>query len=119
MTKNTMMKKKQRFVNRLLRDWNRSIKNDPMYKGCFKIVQRARFTVPYHDGSGDNRFLIMLDFMSTKTGELIDTSDWIEIFAPNNKSPLFTRLINHEIFSFINDAIVIKANFWENKKKWL
>ena len=117
--KNKNLKKQQRFANWLLHNWNNNIKNDPMYKGCFKVVQCARHTIPYCDGSGESEFSFRVNFVSTKTGEIIDTSSWVHIYGTNKGDFLNRNLPNHTLFEFINDAIVIKANFWENKEKWL
>lgn len=117
--KNKNLKKKQRFANWLLNKWNNNIKNDSMYKGCFKVIQCDRYTIPYCDGSGDSEFKFRVNFISTKTNEIIDTSGWIHIYGTDKGNSLNRILPNHTLFEFINDAIVIKAKFWENKERWL
>lgn len=117
--KNRELKKQQRFVNWLVRKWNKSIANDNMYNGCFKLIQTERRTIPYCDGSGESMFIVRFEFISTKTGEVIDSSKWIKVFEPDRGSFLKVGVVNSKLFDFINAAIVEKAKFWENKEKWL
>ena len=60
-------KKYQREVNRIVRDWNQSIKDDWLWNGRFVLRQRAAYFWPFEDKSGAE-FSVWLEFIDTKTG---------------------------------------------------
>ena len=60
-------KKYQREVNRIIRKWNQSIKDDWLWDGRFVLRQYAAFFWPYDDKSGAE-FSVWLEFTDTKTG---------------------------------------------------
>ena len=67
--KNSVMnrKKYQREVNRIVRKWNQSIKNDWLWNGRFVLRQHAAYFLPFDDKSGAE-FSVQLEFTDTKTG---------------------------------------------------
>ena len=66
--KNSVMnrKKYQREVNKIVRKWNQSIKNDWLWDGRFVLRQRAAYFLPFDDKSGAE-FNVWLEFTDTKT----------------------------------------------------
>lgn len=67
--KNSVMnrKKYQREVNKIVRKWNQSIKNDWLWDGRFVLRQYAAYFWPFEDKSGAE-FSVWLEFIDTKTG---------------------------------------------------
>ena len=63
----TNRKKYQREVNRIVRNWNQSIKDDWLWNGRFVLRQRAAYFWPFEDKSGAE-FNVWLEFIDTKTG---------------------------------------------------
>ena len=63
----TNRKKYQREVNRIVRKWNQSIKNDWLWDGRFVLRQYAAYFWPFEDKSGAE-FSVSLEFIDTKTG---------------------------------------------------
>ena len=60
-------KKYQREVNRIVRKWNQSIKDDWLWDGRFVLRQYAAYFWPFEDKSGVE-FSVWLEFTDTKTG---------------------------------------------------
>ena len=73
----TNRKKYQREVNRIVRKWNQSIKNDWLWDGRFVLRQYAAYFWPYEDKSGAT-FNVWLEFTDTKTGaqEIMDFNNY-------------------------------------------
>ena len=70
-------KKYQREVNRVVRNWNKSIKKDWLWNGRFVLSQDCSFMWPYEDKSGAH-FWVNLVFTDTKTGaeEVMDFDNY-------------------------------------------
>lgn len=70
-------KKYQREVNRIVRKWNKSIKEDWLWNGRFVLHQYAAYFWPYEDKSGAT-FNVWLEFTDTKTGaqEIMDFTNY-------------------------------------------
>jgi len=62
----TNRKKYQREVNRIVRKWNKSIKEDWLWDGRFVLRQYAAYFWPFEDKSGAE-FSVWLEFTDTKT----------------------------------------------------
>lgn len=73
----TNRKKYQREVNKIVREWNQSIKNDWLWNGRFVLRQYAAYFWPYEDKSGAT-FNVWLEFTDTKTGaqEIMDFNNY-------------------------------------------
>ena len=73
----TNRKKYQREVNRIVRKWNKSIKEDWLWNGRFVLHQYAAYFWPYEDKSGAT-FNVWLEFTDTKTGaqEIMDFTNY-------------------------------------------
>lgn len=70
-------KKYQREVNRIVRKWNKSIKDDWLWNGRFVLHQYAAYFWPYEDKSGAT-FNVWFEFTDTKTGaqEIMDFNNY-------------------------------------------
>lgn len=91
-------KKYQRAVNKIVREVNKSIKNDWLWDGRFVIRQREAYFHPFEDHSGAE-FAFVLECIDTKTG----------------KSE-FRRFDNYDVDWFIgrwiNECITEKFGVW-------
>ena len=60
-------KVQQRRMNRIVRQWNRIVENDELWRGRFVIRQKEGYMVRFFDGSG-SQFWVKLRFIDRKTG---------------------------------------------------
>lgn len=97
-------KKHQRAMNKVIRDMNNSIKNDPLWLGRFYARQLDGWFEEYEDRSGASLY-IRLRFYDRKTGITRDTSyDSVNAW----------RLFSHLFFE-MNDFIINDVKVWENE----
>ncbi len=97
----TNRKKYQREVNKIVRKWNQSIKNDWLWNGRFVLRQRAAYFWPFEDKSGAE-FNVWLEFTDTKT-------DAIEIKNFNNYD------LDWSLGEWINKCITEYWKVWDEK----
>jgi len=91
-------KKYQRDVNKIVRDYNQSIKFDWLWHGRFILTQRAAYFHPYEDKSGAE-FLVVLQLKDNKTGK-VET----EVF--NNYS------FDYRVIRWVNECITTRWKVW-------
>lgn len=89
----TMNKRKlQRKVNKIIRNLNKQIEEDELWKGRFYVRQVKRVICPYEDKSGlDNDFMFI--FCDKKTGKK-SYSNWYSYFTLKTFSSLAWGLNN-------------------------
>ena len=97
-------KKHQRVMNKVVRDMNNSIKNDPLWLGRFYARQLDGWFEEFEDHSGANLY-VRFRFYDRKTGITRDTSyDSVNCW----------RRFGHLFFE-LNDFIVNDVKVWENE----
>ena len=62
-------KKYQRALNKIVRNFNKSIKEDWLWNGRFVMRQDCAYCIPFEDKSGV-MFHFVLEFKDTKTGRV-------------------------------------------------
>ncbi len=98
-SKNT--KVHQRRMNRAMRELNKNIENDSLWRGRFYVHQIARQRYVYEDGSGMELWVI-LEFVDRKTGrtkQLLETVNYWTSFCSR-------------LFWEANTFIVEDVNVW-------
>ena len=91
-------KKYQRDVNKVIRNYNQSIKSDWLWNGRFTLTQRAAYFYPYDDKSGAE-FFVDLQLKDNKTGK-------IETKIFNNYS------FNYRVVRWMNECITTRWKVW-------
>lgn len=97
-------KKAQKQINRKVRDLNKNIQEDNLWKGRFEVRQKEAKWEDFWDGSGGELY-ITLRFYDKKTGyykdRLFDT-----VYPGRN---LF---FNHQLFVAMNEFIINDCDVW-------
>lgn len=97
-------KKQQRKVNKIIKEANRRMKNDSLWRGRFQIKQLRSDYRPFPRDDWDyGDFYVELEFVDKKTGKT--KRNWCH--------PLF--LFENYIYAQLNDFIVIDCDVWKEK----
>lgn len=97
-------KKQQRKVNKIIKEANRRMKEDSLWRGRFQIKQLRSDYRPFpRDYSDYGSFYVELEFVDKKTGKT--KRSW---YHP----PLFFK---NYIYTLLNDFIVVYCDVWSEK----
>lgn len=101
MMKLTSLKRKkyQRYVNKIVRELNKNIKNDWVWNGRFTISQKQSKFYIYFDGSGAKLY-VLLECKDNKTNRTIN--HWFE-------TGLF---VESKIWEWVNQCIIEDFDVW-------
>lgn len=99
-------KKRQRKVNKIIKEANQRMKEDSLWRGRFQIKQLRSDYRPfpkdyYENDYGD--FYVELEFVDKKTGKT--KRNWYH--------PL--SLFENHIYAHLNDFIVVYCDVWREK----
>ena len=97
--KSLSKKKYQRAANKIIRGWNKSIKEDWLWNGRFVLSQKQSYFYPYDDRSG-GIFYTTVCIHDMKTGKEIN-----KIFDQYG--------LEWHLGGWINDCIVKDWNVWK------
>lgn len=95
-------KKYQRYINRIIRQLNKNIKNDWVWNARFTVRQKQSKFYTYSDGSGA-QLCVLLECKDNKTHKI--TQSWFE-------TGLF---VESKIWYWANQCIVEIFNVWAEK----
>jgi hypothetical protein len=100
-------KRHQRAINKVVRELNKQIENDSLWRGRFVVRQiRSNFTT-FEDGSGAV-LVAILRFYDKKTG--ITDDIYVDSFA-------FTMWGGSRVFWVMNEFIVNTCDVWNSKNE--
>lgn len=105
---NRMINKYQKSFTKILRNTNKSLKEDELWKGRFYILQRGRHWIEFPDQSGGT-LIINLRIYDRKTGIY-----WDYIF---DYAPYYATTWYRLNFDLLNDFIINKVDVWKEKPK--
>ena len=91
-------KKYKRAVNKLIRDFNKSMEEDWLWNGRFKILQKQAIFEPFSDHSGA-LYIVNLVIVDKKTGK--EESQFFDNYS-----------ICWELYKWANKCIVDYWNVW-------
>lgn len=97
----------QRAINQAVRQLNKNIQNDPLWRGRFKVSQEAAQWYSYEDGSGYELYVV-LRFTDTKTGKIQELGESVNHW-------LFTN--GFHLWKAMNDFIVDFCNVWSENPR--
>ena len=98
-------KKLQRKFNRLMREVNRNINNDNLWRGRFYLTQIKTDYATYNDGSGE-KMLVTFAAVDKKT----------KMFCPAIMSSISLYVCNgYKLWEFMNWFIVEYIKAWESE----
>lgn len=101
-----LRKKYQRKLNKLIKDMNKNIENDELWRGRFYGRQVQYHWYTYEDGSG-GCLTAIIRFTDKKTGKTQDVP--IEYFGVGYFVP-------YHVWRAMNDFIVEYCDVWHNEK---
>ena len=111
--KNTYFKKVQRAVNRAIHTVNRQIRNDHLFKGRFVMRQVSNYTYRYPDNSGYS-YDVVVEIRDLKTGLSTIYQPIMVIYGFDNDG--LSPLTESKFYMYMNDFIVEKSGFWQEKR---
>lgn len=97
----------QRAMNKLMRDMNRNIERDDLWRGRFKVSQTAAHFIPYEDGSGSELW-VCLRFTDRVTGKYEESLETVNHWRMWNGNHLFWKM---------NSFITEVSGVWESDPK--
>ena len=101
-------KKHQRAVNRIVRELNKSIENDNLWRGRFICRQKEAYFVTYADRSGAT-LMVRLQFDDKKTG--LTRDDYFDF------SVTLTSVFGQShLYLAMNDFIVNTCDVWRKER---
>ena len=101
-------KKHQRAVNRIVRELNKSIENDNLWRGRFICRQKEAYFVTYADRSGAT-LMVRLQFYDKKTG--LTRDDYFDFSAT-----LTSVFGQSHLYLAMNDFIVNTCDVWRKER---
>lgn len=108
-------KKLQRRINSIVRDCNKNIARDDLWKGRFCVRQLYSQYQWYEDNSGAT-FAVMLDFFDKKTKQHMTKAIHMSGANYNDESAAYwNRHVGYDIFRTMNDFIVEWVDAWNEE----
>ena len=92
-------KKYQRYINKIVRDLNKNIKDDWVWNGRFTICQKQSRFHTYYDNSGAQLY-VLLECKDNKTNKIV--TSWFE-------TGLF---VESKIWCWVNQCVIEDFNVW-------
>lgn len=100
-------KRHQRAINKLMRDLNKNIERDDLWRGRFRVSQVAAHFVPYEDGSGAELW-VCLRFVDRLTGKYEEALETVNHWRMWHGNHLFWKM---------NSFITEVSDVWESDPK--
>ena len=110
--KNTYLKKIQKAVNHTVNLINKNVKNDNLWQGRFVMTQTKRYYYPYPDHSGYS-FDVTVRVTDKVTGKFYDYYNIWVVYTSDGMS----RLSAFKFWEAMNDFIVEKSGYWQERAK--